>query len=76
LNQKFIKGIEQYSNEEIAFTVIKHYVGELIPKDELERIISETINFDFPLVKVAENIFSLELYMDQHLLLRMLGQDL
>ena len=29
---------------------------------ELERIVSETINFDFPLVKVEENIFSLELF--------------
>ena len=34
----------------------------MIPKNELERIISETINFEFPLVKLDENIFSLELF--------------
>lgn len=62
LDKKFIENIDQYSNEEIAFVIIKDYVGDSIPKGELERIISETINFDFPLVKVAENIFSLELF--------------
>ena len=62
LDKKFIENIDQYSNEEIAFTVIKDYVADSIPKDELERIVSETINFDFPLVKVDENIFSLELF--------------
>jgi threonine synthase len=58
----FINNINQYSNEEIAFNVIQHFVGDVIPKDELERIVAETINFDFPLVKVEDNIFSLELF--------------
>jgi threonine synthase len=34
----------------------------VIPVDELKRIVEETINFEFPLVAVNENIFSLELY--------------
>lgn len=62
LGKKFIENIDKYSNEEIAFNVIKDYVGDSIPKDELERIIAQTINFDFPLVKVDENIFTLELF--------------
>ncbi|MGI8580828.1 MAG: threonine synthase [Chitinophagaceae bacterium] len=62
LSKKFISNIDQYSKEEIAYTVIQPYVGDVIPKDELERIVTETINFDFPLVKVEENIFSLELF--------------
>ena len=62
LPENLIGNIEQYSKEEIAYTVIQPYVGDVIPKNELERIVAETINFDFPLVKLDENIFSLELF--------------
>ncbi|KAA9038131.1 threonine synthase [Ginsengibacter hankyongi] len=62
LDKSFIDNINKYSKEEIAFKVIQPYIGDLIPKAELERIVAETINFDFPLVKVEENIFSLELF--------------
>src|SRR5205085_11224129 len=48
--------------EEIAIAVIAPYVGDTIPKEELQRIVSETINFKFPLRQVSENIFSLELF--------------
>ena len=47
-----IKNIEHYSPEEIALTVIKPYVGDSIPAAELQHIVAETINFDFPLVKL------------------------
>ncbi len=62
LDKKLIDNIGQFSNEEIACNIIKPYVGDVIPNDELTRIVSETINFDFPLIKIDENIFSLELY--------------
>ena len=62
LSKDFISNIENLSKEEIAFTVIQPYIGEVIPKNELERIVAETINFKFPLVKIEENIFSLELF--------------
>ncbi|HUS01405.1 MAG TPA: threonine synthase, partial [Chitinophagaceae bacterium] len=62
LPANFISNIDKYSKEEIALTVIQPYVGDVIPKKELERIVFETINFDFPLVIVDENIFSLELF--------------
>lgn len=62
LKKDFIDNIEQYSNEEIALTLIKNFTGDEIPKNELEKIVAETINFDFPLIKVDENIFSLELF--------------
>ncbi len=58
----FIENINQYSKEEIGFTVMKPYVGETIADADLQKIINETINFDFPLVKITENIFSLELF--------------
>ncbi len=62
LDKSFIENIEQFTDEDIAFKVIRPYVGDVIPSDELKRIVSETINFDFPLVKIDEHIFSLELY--------------
>jgi len=62
LSQSFFDSIENLSNEEIAFEVIKQFVGNEIPEKELRRIISETLSFDFPLVKVEENVYSLELF--------------
>jgi threonine synthase len=57
-----IKQIENFSNEEIAFTIIKPYIGETIPDEKLYEIVTETINFPIPLVQVNESIFSLELF--------------
>lgn len=62
LSKEFIDNIENYSNNEIAFEVIKQFVGDEIPETELKRIVSETLCFDFPVVPVDENISSLELY--------------
>lgn len=58
----FFRDIKYYSNEEIAFEVIKQFVADEIPEKELKKIISETINFDFPVVPIEENIFTLELF--------------
>src|ERR1035438_10549051 len=62
LSKYFFEHINEYSKEEIAFKVIQPYVGEEIPETELRKIIAETINFDFPLVKIYDSIFSLELF--------------
>ena len=62
LSKSFFDNIENFSNEEIAFEVIKQFVGNEIPKIELKKIIAETLCFDFPCVLVGENIYSLELY--------------
>ena len=62
VGKEMIDGIENLSNEEIAFNVIRPYVGNTIPDEKLFRIVSETVNFPIPLVKVSENISSLELF--------------
>lgn len=62
LPKEFIGNIASYSKEEIAYAVIKPFTGDTIPDKELLRIISETIPFDFPLVKLSESIYSLELF--------------
>lgn len=58
----FFKELKSLSKEEIAFQVISPYVGGTIPDNELRRIAAETVNFDFPLVQVTDNIYSLELF--------------
>jgi threonine synthase len=62
LDADFLKNISNYSKEQIAWRVIEPYVGKDIPGPELERIVSETINFDFPLVQVNDRIYCLELF--------------
>ncbi|QNA42804.1 threonine synthase [Lacibacter sediminis] len=62
VDKELISNIENISNEEIAFRVIKPYIGNEIAEDELYRIVSETVNFPIPLVQVSENISSLELF--------------
>jgi len=62
LPQSFFEDIENLSNEEIAFKAIQQFVGDEIPENELKQIISETLSFDFPLVQVEENVYSLELF--------------
>lgn len=62
LPKDFIQNIRNYSKEEIGFTVMKPYVSDNIPDEVLQQIVSETINFDFPLVKINDKISSLELF--------------
>ena len=62
LPKGFIENLKQYSKEEIGVTVMQPYVGDSLPNAELQRIVAETINFNFPLVKINESIYSLELF--------------
>jgi threonine synthase len=62
LGKDFITNINAYTKEEISLRVIRPFVGNTIPDAELERIVGETVNFEFPLVKVDDTIFSLELF--------------
>lgn len=48
--------------EEIGFNVMKPFVEGSIPDVELKRIIGETLSFPIPLVKINEQVHSLELY--------------
>ncbi len=62
LPKGFIENIGDYSKEEIGVTVMQPYVGDSIPGNVLQHIISETINFEFPLVKLNDAVYSLELF--------------
>jgi threonine synthase len=62
LSNDFWLNFKNKSKEQIAFEVIKPYVGDDISDDALLQICMETVNFDFPLVKITENIRALELF--------------
>jgi len=62
LNADFFENIENLSNEEMAYEAIQQFVGNEIPTETLKQIIAETLCFDFPTVKVEDNIYALELY--------------
>jgi threonine synthase len=62
LPPSFFDEIENVTNHEIAFLVIKQFVGDDIPENELKKIINETLTFDFPLVEIEKNCYSLELF--------------
>ncbi|AVI51179.1 threonine synthase [Pukyongia salina] len=62
LPTRFFDRIEQLEDHEIAFHVIDQFVGGEIPAPELKQILKEVLSFDFPLVEVKPDIFSLELF--------------
>lgn len=62
LSSEFFKKLPSLSLQEIGLEVANAYFGEDINHDALKRIVNETLNFDIPLVKVEENIYSLELF--------------
>jgi threonine synthase len=62
LRSGFAADLDSLSNEQIAFDVIRPYVGGDIADTRLFEICSETVNFDFPVVPISERISALELF--------------
>lgn len=62
LSKDFFDKLKSLSKEEIAFEVIKPYIGDTIDEASLKQIIAETVFFDFPLVRVNDSISTLELF--------------
>lgn len=62
LTSEFLAGFRSRSNAQIAFDVIRPYIGGEIPDEELFKICSETVNFEFPLIPINDRISTLELF--------------
>ena len=62
LPEDFFQNIEQFSFQEIAYRVADAFFGEDIDAETLKQIVYETLNFETPVVKVEENIYSLGLF--------------
>lgn len=58
----FFKTITSRSPHEIAFAAIRAFVEEDIPTAVLEDIIAYTLDFNFPVVELEENVAALELF--------------
>ena len=62
MGAEFIKNLHFYNLSEIAFKVAKALLDGAIPDDELQKIVSATINFDAPVVGISDKIYVLELF--------------
>ena len=62
LPASFFKHMSTMSLQEVAYQVAQAFFGEVIPTDKLKQIVYDTMSFDIPLVKVSDNIYSLELF--------------
>jgi len=58
----FFKKIQNLSFQEISFEVAKKFFGEDVPEQTLKDIVYDTLNFDCPIVKVNDSMYSLELF--------------
>ena len=62
LPQEFFDNIENLSFQEIAYAVADCFFGEDVDADSLKHIVYDTLQFDCPVVKVTDNIYTLELF--------------
>ena len=62
LPASFYEQIDQLSFQEIASQVADAFFGEDVPAETLKQIVYDTLSFDIPVVRVKENIYSLELF--------------
>ena len=58
----FFDEIQNLSFQEIAFEVAKKFFGEDIEDTKLKEIVYDTLQFDCPVIKVTDSIYSLELF--------------
>lgn len=62
LDPFFIKNIQQYSLQEIAFQIAKTFIEKDIPEKDLQEIIKQAINFEAPVKFLSSNTAVLELF--------------
>ncbi|MDH5380801.1 MAG: threonine synthase [Cyclobacteriaceae bacterium] len=62
LSSDFFSNIKKMSLSEKAFHILAPYFEPDFTKEEIKKIVEETFNFEIPLVKITDRVFSLELY--------------
>lgn len=62
LPESFFDEIQDLTFQEVAYRVADAFFGEDVPAETLKQIVYDTLNFDCPVVKVTDNIYSLELF--------------
>ena len=62
LPKVFFDNIHEMSFQQIAYNVASAFFGEDVDLDALQDIVYDTLSFDCPVVKVTDNIYTLELF--------------
>ncbi|MDE6647493.1 MAG: threonine synthase, partial [Prevotella sp.] len=62
LPKAFFDNIQDMSFQDIAYNVAANFFGEDVDPDALQDIVYDTLSFDCPVVKVTDNIYTLELF--------------
>ena len=62
LPKAFFEDISSMSFQDIAYNVASNFFGEDVDEDALQDIVYDTLSFDCPVVKVTDNIYTLELF--------------
>ncbi|MGB0657328.1 MAG: threonine synthase, partial [Flavobacteriaceae bacterium] len=62
LDPKWMEKLSDHRIEDICFRAIHPFLGDSIPEKKLYEIISETLNFEFPVTPITEQIGPLELF--------------
>ena len=62
LPKAFFDDMPQMTFQDIAYNVASAFFGEDVDLDSLKDLVYDTLQFDCPVVKVKENIYSLELF--------------
>ena len=62
LPKAFFDNIQDMTFQDIAYNVASAFFGEDVDGDALQEIVYDTLSFDCPVVKVNDNIYSLELF--------------
>ena len=62
LKKSFISNLDDYDKIEISMEVISQFIGNQIDEESLKKIIEHSIDFEFPLKKIDENVSVLELF--------------
>ena len=62
LSPQFYTDLKGMSKQTIAMKVLKQFIGHEIDQESLLKIVTETLDFDFPVVNIHDNIFTLELF--------------
>ena len=62
LTDSFWDNFLSMNHHEIALAAIEQFVGDEIPKQELQKIVEDTLTFPFPVVELNQNLATLELF--------------
>ena len=73
LPKKFFSEIQDHSIPEMAFKVIKPFIGKQINNKKLLEIVKETLDFKFPVVEITNSIAALELFQGPTLAFKDVG---